>query len=66
MRAIPIGARVLVQDLEPSVSLVERGRAVGLSVVVLVRKRPQADVANCESPLAATHLSKNYAALGTS
>lgn len=37
----PVGARVFVEDLEPEVSLVKRGAAVGLSIVVLDENAPK-------------------------
>lgn len=40
-RLIPLGARVLVTDLEPEASLVKRGQAVGLHVVVLEENAPK-------------------------
>jgi co-chaperonin GroES (HSP10) len=40
-RLIPLGARVLVTDLEPEASLVKRGQAAGLHVVVLEENAPK-------------------------
>lgn len=40
-RLIPLGARVLVTDLEPEASLVKRGQAIGLHVVVLEENAPK-------------------------
>lgn len=41
MKAIPIGARVLVKDLDPEVSLVKRAQAAGLHAVILEQNTPK-------------------------
>jgi len=41
MRATPIGARVLVTDIDPEVSVVKRMNAVGLHAVVLDENAPK-------------------------
>jgi co-chaperonin GroES (HSP10) len=40
-RLIPIGARILVLDLEPEVSIVKRAQNAGLHIVVLDENKPQ-------------------------
>jgi chaperonin GroES len=41
MKAIPIGPRLLVEDIQATVDLVERGRQIGLEIIVNEQSVPK-------------------------